>query len=148
MSINSITIIGRLTADVDTREVGSGTLVAKFSLACNEYFKGEERTSFFDVTAFGKTAEILRDYTGKGSQIAIAGTLRQERWETNEGAKRSKVVIIAQKVDLLSKKNSGGESQSGNQNSFGGGHNNSNSGGENQSHSNMNYDDLNDDLPF
>ncbi len=106
MGLNSVAINGRMTADAEVKEVGSKTLVARFKIANNEYYKGEERPSFFDVTAFGKTAEVLRDYAKKGSLIGVEGSLRQERWETPEGGKRSKIVIIAKKIEFLDRKKS------------------------------------------
>ena len=131
MSLNTVCLIGRMTANADTREIENGTSVAKFSLAVSEFVKGEERASFFDITAFGKTAEIIRDYTSKGLQLGIVGNLKQERWESENG-KRSKVIVIAQRIDLLSKKKEENEPKQKPPSQ------NNNSG----------YDDLNDDLPF
>lgn len=109
MAINRVTLIGRMTADAEVRDLPSGIKVARFTVAVNEFVKGEERANFFDVTAFGKTADIIAQYAGKGSQIGIDGSLRQERWDAQDGQKRSKVVVVAQRIDLLSRKNSGGE---------------------------------------
>ncbi|HCL55404.1 MAG TPA: single-stranded DNA-binding protein [Spirochaetia bacterium] len=109
MSINHVVLIGRLTSDPEIRATGSGMQVASFTIAVNDYYKGEEKAYFFDVKAFGKTAETLRNYTKKGSLVAIDGKLTQERWETKEGGeKRSKVVVLLQGLQLLSPKDSEG----------------------------------------
>jgi single-strand DNA-binding protein len=85
-------------------------MVASFSIAVNEYVKGEEQTSFFNVTGFGKTAEILRDRAQKGTLVGLDGVLRQNRWETREGDKRSRVEIIAQRIQLFDRQKNGGSS--------------------------------------
>ena len=82
MSLNRVILTGRLTRDPEVRATQSGISVAKFTIAVNHYYKGEEKTSFIDLTAFGKNAELLRDYFKKGSAIGIDGTLHQESWES------------------------------------------------------------------
>ena len=66
-----------------------------------QLWKGEEQVSFFPVTLFGKPAESLRPYLKKGAQVGIRGELQQQRWEY-EGRQMSKVVILAQELQLLS----------------------------------------------
>jgi single-strand DNA-binding protein len=110
MSLNRVILTGRLTGDPEVRATGSGLMVASFSIAVNEYVKGEEQTSFFNVTGFGKTAEILRDRAQKGTLVGLDGVLRQNRWETREGDKRSRVEIIAQRIQLFDRQKNGGSS--------------------------------------
>ena len=112
MSLNSVILSGRLTADIDIKSTPSGVLVGNFSLAVNEFFNQKEYTSFVNCTVFGKTAERLQKYTNKGSLIAIEGVLRQERWESKEGEKKSKISVIANKVEIFDfkKENSGDRS--------------------------------------
>lgn len=98
--MNRVILSGRLTSDPDIRATGSGLTIAAFSVAVDEWYKGEKRTSFFDVTAFGRTAEMLRDMAQKGTRVGLEGTLRQERWESREGEKRSKVAVVAQRVEF------------------------------------------------
>ena len=108
MSLNRVILTGRLTRDPEVRATQSGISVAKFTIAVNHYYKGEEKTSFIDLTAFGKNAELLRDYFKKGSAIGIDGTLHQESWESKEGEKRSKLVVYCERIDFIGsgKKNS------------------------------------------
>ena len=118
MDLNRVTIIGRLTRDAELKSTGSGISVSKFSIAVNRRTKNgdewKDEASFFDVTLFGKQAESLDQYLLKGKQVAIDGELRQERWTDNQtGQQRSKVVIVADNVQLLgSKENGNGNSYS------------------------------------
>jgi len=104
--INKVVVVGRLTRDV---EMVDGQQIAKFSIATNEKFKkkdGEtiENTSFFDVTAFGKFAEMLGQWLKKGQQVIVEGKLKQERWE-QDGQKRSKIGIICSNIQFIGGKN-------------------------------------------
>lgn len=146
MAINRVTLIGRMTADAEVRDLPSGIKVARFTVAVNEFVKGEERANFFDVNAFGKTAEIIAQYAGKGAQIGIDGSLRQERWDAQDGQKRSRIVVVAQRIDLLSRKNSNegaAPSSKGNYQSKA-----VDSGFHEDDFSAGAYDSLDDDLPF
>lgn len=102
--INSVILVGRTTRDAELRYTANGTGILNFSIAVNESRKnGEqwvEEASFFDITLFGKMAESLKQYLTKGKQVAINGRLQQQRWE-QDGQPRSKVVVIANAVQLL-----------------------------------------------
>lgn len=120
---NRVILVGRVTRDVgsDERSFGyvgaSGTARANVGLAVSRNRKDAsgqwvEDTSFFDITVWGKTAENLKPYLTKGKQILIEGYLKQDRWE-KDGQKYSKVNIIADNVQLLGGKNSGGGNSTG-----------------------------------
>ena len=105
--LNHVIEIGRLTRDISERDYGyttGGTARLNLSIAVNRSEKrgGEwaDKVSFFDVTVWGKTAENIRPYLHKGKQIAVDGYIDQQRWE-KDGIKYSKVVIIADSVQLL-----------------------------------------------
>lgn len=105
--INHLTIIGRVVRDLDGNSFGytaGGTARLNLGIAVNRSEKrgGEwaDKASFFDVTVWGKTAENIKPYIGKGKQIAVDGYLDQQRWE-KDGKKFSKVVIVANQVQLL-----------------------------------------------
>ncbi len=110
--LNNVTLIGRLTADPVLQYLAqSGMAVASFSLANNYYVasKNGDEVNFFEVTAFGKQAETVSKYLKKGKQVAVYGTLRQERWQDKEtGTNRSKIKIIMNQMQML-----GGTGQSG-----------------------------------
>ena len=107
--MNKVIITGNLTRNIELRHFPSGVAVADFGFAVNEKFKKGndwvQETSFFDIVAFGSTAEALQKYTGKGSSLLVEGRLKQETWE-KDGQKRSKVKIVADRVEFMGKKNS------------------------------------------
>jgi single-strand DNA-binding protein len=101
-------LIGRLTRDPEVKFLPSGMQVTSLSIAVNRNFKdkdGEwrEEASFFDVETFGKIAERAGTQLSKGYQILIEGELKQDRWESPSGEKRSKVKIVAYRIVLLGK---------------------------------------------
>ena len=99
--IATITIIGRLTRNPETNETPNSS-VAKFSLAVNGFKK--EDVSFFDCEAWGKVGEIVQQYCEKGKQLAVAGTIRIDRWEDKDGNKRSKPVVTVRDMTMLGSK--------------------------------------------
>ena len=102
--MNTVTIIGRLTRDMELKYTSGGMAIGKFSLAVNRKKKSGEQwvdeASFFDVTCFGKTAENLAQYMTKGKQVCVDGSLHQDRWE-KDGQNMSRVVINADNIQLL-----------------------------------------------
>lgn len=98
MDINSVTIVGRSTKDVELRTTNNGTLVATISLAVNH---SNEEASFFDVVCFGKTAENVAKYVKKGRQVIVSGRLQRRKWQTKEGENRYSVEIIANQVQFV-----------------------------------------------
>ena len=114
--LNSVIEIGRLTRDISERDftyTTGGTARLNLSIAVNRSEKRngawQDKVSYFDVTVWGKTAENIRPYLHKGKQIAIDGYLDQQRWE-KDGVKYSKVVIIADNVQLLGGNENGQQS--------------------------------------
>ncbi len=109
--VNHVVLVGRLTRDAEMRFTASGQAICNFSLAVNRRIKKEEQwvdeASFFDLTLWGKTAEALQRYLLKGTQVAVDGELRQDRWE-KEGQKFSKVVVNVNNLQLLGSRQGGG----------------------------------------
>lgn len=97
--MNTVNLIGNLTKDPKLTPAGENK-VCKFSLAVNEGYGDKQYTSFFDCTAWNKTAETISTYCRKGHKVAVNGSLRQERW-TKGRDKFSKVVIKVSSVDFL-----------------------------------------------
>ena len=101
--LNNYSVIGRMTRDLDERAfayTSNGKARLNISIAVNDGYGDNQYTSYFDVVIWGKTAENIKPYLGKGKQICINGRLRQDRWESN-GQKNSRVVIVAETVQLL-----------------------------------------------
>jgi len=103
MSLNIVTLTGRLTADPQSRKAGQYDLV-EFSLAVDDGFGDKKKTFFFDCMAWGKTGEAMKQFTSKGSMVGVNGKLQQNRWE-KDGKNFSKVVVVADKVEFLGGKN-------------------------------------------
>lgn len=101
-SVNQVILLGRMTRDIEVRATTSGKSIGDFSLAVD---RGNDEADFFDVVAWEKTAELLQQYTQKGSKVLVQGRIRQESWDDKEtGKKRSKVVVVAQDVTFLDAK--------------------------------------------
>ena len=101
--INRVVLVGRLSNDVDLRYAPSGAAVAKFGLAVGgrPAKDGVDSVSFFNVVVWNKPAEFCGQYLKKGDRIAIDGRLEQRTWTAQDGARRSVVEIIADRVESL-----------------------------------------------
>lgn len=122
--INSVTIVGRLTRDLngsDQREYAftpNGQARANISIAVSRSRKQGDQwideANYFNVTIWGKTAENLLPYLKKGKQIAVEGYLKQDRWQDKTtGQTRSNVSIVATNVQLLGGRSDNGAQPSG-----------------------------------
>lgn len=106
-NINRVLIAGTLTRDPQTRALSGDKCVANFGIAINRRYKGKdgelkEETTFVDVEAWGKTAELVGQYLTKGKQCFIEGALKLDNWEDKDGQKRSKLKVVAENVQFLS----------------------------------------------
>ncbi|MEI6448335.1 MAG: single-stranded DNA-binding protein [Actinomycetes bacterium] len=114
-SVNVVVLIGNLTRDPELRATAGGTSVCKLGLAVNERAKdpatGEwgERPNYFDIDVFGAQGESCAQYLTKGRQVAVEGRLRWRSWETQEGQKRSAVSVVANTVQFIGPRDSGGQ---------------------------------------
>jgi len=112
---NQVTILGRITRDIDLRYTKSGTAVAKTAIASSYKFKdkttGEqkEETMFIDVNFFGRGAEIANQYVKKGDLVFLIGRLTLNQWVGSDGSKRQKHEVIVEELKLLPKSVNGGE---------------------------------------
>lgn len=120
-SYNQVTLLGNVTRDIELRYTQGGTAVTEMGLAVNDRIKvnGEwtDQATFVDVTLWGRTAEIASEYLSKGAPVLIAGRLKLDSWEDkNGGGKRSKLGVVADKLQLIgSKEGGGGGNQGGGQ---------------------------------
>ena len=109
MSINRVIISGNLTRDPELRRTQSGMAIMSFGVAVNDRRRNqqtgewEDYANFVDCTMFGNRAESLSNYLSKGTKVAIEGKLRWSQWE-RDGQKRSKVEIIADELEFMSRK--------------------------------------------
>lgn len=101
--MNTIIIMGRLTADPELRQTQSGLSVTSFTVAVDRSFvkQGEERqTDFINVVAWNKTAEFVSKWFTKGQMIAVQGSLQIRSYEDKEGKKRTAAEVIANNVSF------------------------------------------------
>lgn len=96
--INNVTLIGRVTQDIEVRKTNTNKSVASFTLAVGD--KNSE-SSFINMTAWNKTAELLAQYAPKGKQIGVTGRLQTRIWE-KDGDKRKATEVIVEQVQFLS----------------------------------------------
>lgn len=111
-NLNRVIVNGNLTSDCKCEYGKSGTAYGGFCIAVNSSEKkGDvyvDVPSFFEVKAFGKLFESQSPYLKKGANVTVEGKLKQENWETKDGAKRSKVVIVSDTLYLGSRRKEGG----------------------------------------
>lgn len=111
--MNKVILIGRLTKDADLRfGAESGKAVARFTIAINRPMKKDE-VDFISCIAFGKTGEVIANYTQKGSQIAVEGSIRTGSYE-KDGQKVYTTDVVASRVKLLSAKTQDNHTQENN----------------------------------
>lgn len=117
MSINKVFITGNLTRDPELRETASGFQVLNFGVAVNDRRKNqqtqqwEDYANFVDCTMFGNRAASVSNFLGKGSKVAIEGKLRWSQWETKDGSKRSKLEVVVDELEFMSRNENGSQSQ-------------------------------------
>ncbi len=105
-SFNKVIVMGNLTRDPELRYTPSGVPACGFGLALNRRSQNGrgsevEEVTFVEITVWGKQAEACAEYRRKGRTVLIDGHLRQDRWETAEGERRSQVKVVSESVKFL-----------------------------------------------
>lgn len=109
--INSVVLMGRLTADPELRTTTTGKSVCSFSIAVDRgYSKNaeERQADFINIVAWESTANFVCRYFSKGSMIAIQGQIQTRRYEDKTGAKRTAFEVIAREVSFCGSKSETG----------------------------------------
>lgn len=99
--LNSIILMGRLTADPELRTTGTGTAVTTFSVAVDRDYQksdAEKQTDFFNIVAWRGTAEFIARNFQKGKLIAVKGSLQSRKYTDREGSTRTATEIVADSV--------------------------------------------------
>ena len=108
--LNHITLMGRLTRDVELRSTASGVSVASFSLAVDRDIAnkqtGERDTDFIDVVAWRGTAEFAAKHFHKGSMMAVSGRLQIREWTDQNNNKRRNAEVVADNIYFGESRNS------------------------------------------
>ena len=101
--MNKIILVGRTTKEIELRTTASGKTTTSFCIAVDR--RANKSTDFIDCIAWGKTAELLRDYVRKGEKIGIEGSLQTRTYEDKNGNKRKAVEVLVDSMEFLEPKN-------------------------------------------
>lgn len=101
--MNSVIIIGRLTADPEVRYTGEQLAIASFTLAIDRPKRAdrEKEADFPRVKAFGKTAENIERYMSKGKMIAVQGRIQTGKYQKDDGTTVYTTDVVAERVQFL-----------------------------------------------
>lgn len=118
MAINLVALTGNLTRDAELRHTQTGVAVLNMGIAVNEKRKNavgdwEDEPQFFDLTMFGNRADKVAQYLTRGTKVSIMGKLRFDQWE-KDGQKRSKVSVIVNDIEFMSRREGTPNPQQGN----------------------------------
>ncbi len=105
MNLNKVIIAGRLTADPELKTTASGMHVLSFSIATNRNWTNKdgekkEEVEFHNIVAWGRQADVVSQFSGKGALILIEGRLQTRSWEGKDGQTRRTTEIVAERVQL------------------------------------------------
>ncbi len=150
MYLNKVFIIGNLTRDPELKAIPNGTKVATFGVATNRVFKDanggkKEETEYHNIVVFGRQAETVSQYLKKGNSLLIEGRTQTRSWDGQDGVKKYRTEIIAEKIQFGPKGYSGGSGGGSGSQSAGGQPPQDTAGGET-----IDYpEEINvDDIPF
>jgi single-strand DNA-binding protein len=112
--LNEVLLLGDMCGDLDLRRTRDGTACSNFRLAVPESYKTEdgekETTTFVTVDVWGKTAETVAKFAGRGSPVLVSGSLRYDSWkDTRTGEKRGCLKIRAKFVKILGRRPAEGQ---------------------------------------
>lgn len=109
MSINRVNISGNLTRNPELRSTAGGTDILSFGVAVNDRRRNqrtgewEDVPNFIDCIVFGQRAEALSRFISKGAKVSIDGKLHYNSWETKTGQRRSKLEVVVEEIEFLSR---------------------------------------------
>jgi single-strand DNA-binding protein len=113
-SVNKVFLIGNTGVEPECRTTGSGTKVAKFSLATSRTWNDrsgqkQEKTEWHRITAWDKLADIVEQYVGKGHRLYVEGAIEYSQTEGEDGTPRYWTDIVAKEIVMLDSKNGTGK---------------------------------------
>ncbi len=105
--MNVVVLVGRLARDPELRTTNSGKSVCTFSVAVNRQFKqeGQPDADFFNVTAWGRQAEVISQYLRKGREIALRGRLQTRNYQAQDGSRRYVTEVVLESFDFIGGRN-------------------------------------------
>lgn len=104
--MNSLITEGKITKDIEVKELLNGTKVVRFKIAVSRYFKladgsTRDEISYFDVECYGNTADIAEKHIVEGRGVRVVGRLKQERWSDETGKVHSRVFIVGEHIEFM-----------------------------------------------
>ena len=118
MNLNKVLLIGNLTRDPEMRALPSGQSVTTFGIATNRVWNdkaGKRQTAveYHNIVAFGRLAEITKQYLSKGKSVLVEGRIQTRSWDAPDGSKKNKTEIIVEAMQLGPRGIGGGGSSGG-----------------------------------
>lgn len=109
LNLNNIILAGHLTRDPQVKSIANDRTVANFGLAVNRRYKSpegelKEDSTFVEVEAWGRTAELVGQYLVKGSPCFLEGRLKMDSWQDKDGNQRSRLKVVAENVQFIGNK--------------------------------------------
>lgn len=104
--MNTVVLLGRITAPLELKQTQSGKSVVSFSLAVKRPYE-KDVTDFYNVTAWNKQAELLSMYVDKGNRLCVRGHLQNSSWQDQNGQKHYRTDIVADEVMFVDSKSDG-----------------------------------------
>ena len=117
LNLNKVVLCGRLTADPELKQTGSGIAVVTFTLAVNRRYQAksadgsapqQQQADFISVVAWRSTAEFISRYFRKGSALCVTGSIQTRTWQDQQGQKRYATEVVADDAMLVDSKNESG----------------------------------------
>lgn len=111
-SVNRVFLLGNVTRDLVLRKTSNGMPVTDLGVAVNETYRNKagetvETTCFADIVVWGRQAETCTQYLAKGVPVMVEGRLQLDTWETDQGEKRSRLRVKADRVQFLGRAGGG-----------------------------------------
>ena len=114
--VNKVILVGNLGQKPEIRYTKDSKPIASFSIATSESWKDKttgdmvEKTEWHNVTFFGRIAEVAEQYLDKGSKVFVEGKLQTDKWEDENGNKRSATKVIGNNMQMLDSRGSNNSS--------------------------------------
>jgi single-strand DNA-binding protein len=118
VSLNKVMLIGNVGSDPEMRFIPNGNPVTSFRVATNRFYttpdgERKQETDWFSIVTWNKLAEQCNQFLTKGRLVYVEGRLHSRTWEAQDGQKRSKTEVIANRVTFLDRQSSGGSEEKG-----------------------------------
>jgi single-strand DNA-binding protein len=112
LNLNKVVLAGRITADLELKQTGSGVSLLNFTIAVNRSYvsksseQGERQADFINVVAWRQTAEFIAKYFRKGSAICVTGSIQTRSWQDQQGQKRYATEVVADEAAFVESRGS------------------------------------------